>query len=402
MPSRVRRSTEALARAATAPFKGEEASGVLLMLAAVVAVTWANFAGDSYERLWQTPITAGIPPYALEKSLLLWINDGLMAVFFFLVGLEIKRETLGGELASARKAALPVIAALGGMLVPAAIYSLLNAGTAGARGWGIPMATDIAFALGALAMLGKRVAPSLRVFLAAVAIADDLGAVVVIAAFYTDDLAWMPLYVAAALVLVLVIVNRTGIIHVAPYLVLGVALWVAVLKSGVHPTLAGVALAFTIPGARRSSRHQSHADGTPGLAHRIEHTLEPWVAFAIMPIFALANAGVRLSHGVGAAVLDPVALGIILGLFVGKQIGVALSCWIVVRAGLAQLPSRASWREVYGVALLCGIGFTMSLFIATLAFGSSDRLEAAKIGVLAGSLISGIAGYLVLAKRGRR
>jgi NhaA family Na+:H+ antiporter len=391
-----------IVRAATGPFQGEEASGVLLMIAAVVAIVWANVAGDSYARLWETRLTVGIAPVALSKPFLLWINDGLMAVFFFLVGLEIKREILTGELASARRAALPVVAALGGMIAPAAIYSLLNAGGPGARGWGVPMATDIAFALGALAMLGTRVPPSLRVFLAAVAIADDLGAVIVIAAFYTGQLAWMPLQVAVAIVLILVLVNRVRIMHVAPYLLLGVALWLAVLTSGVHPTIAGVVLAFTIPSVRRPSphRHDVLASRT-SLAERLEHALEPWVAFAIMPIFALANAGVRLSGDVGAALLDPVALGIILGLFIGKQIGIAASCWLVVRAGLASLPSRATSRHMYGVALLCGIGFTMSLFIATLAFGSSDRLEAAKIGILAGSLLSGVAGYLVLA-RGHR
>jgi NhaA family Na+:H+ antiporter len=391
-----------IVRAATGPFQGEEASGLLLMIAAAVAIVWANVAADSYVGLWQTRLTVGMAPIALSKPLLLWINDGLMAVFFFLVGLEIKRETLTGELASMRRAALPVVAALGGMIVPAVIYGLLNAGGPGARGWGIPMATDIAFALGALAMLGSRVPSSLRVFLAAVAIADDLGAVIVIAAFYTQDLAWVPLQIAGTIFLILVLVNRVGITHVAPYLLLGIALWTAVLKSGVHPTIAGVLLAFTIPAGRRPSPHRDDvlSSRTP-LAHRLEHALEPWVAFAIMPVFALANAGVRLSREAGAAVLDPVALGIIFGLFLGKQLGVAASCWIVVRAGLASLPSRATWRHMYGVALLCGIGFTMSLFIATLAFGSSDRLEVAKVGVLAGSLLSGFAGYLVLARGNR-
>jgi Na+:H+ antiporter, NhaA family len=393
-----RRSIRAIVRAAAAPFQGEEASGLLLMISAAVAVAWANLAGDSYTRVWATPVSVGMPPLVLVKPLLLWINDGLMAIFFFLVGLEIKREIVAGELASAQKAALPVVAALGGMVAPAVIYGLMNTGGAGARGWGIPMATDIAFALGALAMLGSRVAPSLKVFLAAVAIADDLGAVVVIAAFYTEGLAWVPLELGAGIIFVLIVVNRTRISHVAPYLLLGVALWIAVLKSGVHPTIAGVVLAFTIPGVRRTPTASNGTARHPSLAERLEHRLEPWVAFAIMPIFALANAGVQVSADVRSLVLDPVALGIVLGLFFGKQIGVVVPCWLVVRAGLAALPSRATWRQVYGVALLCGIGFTMSLFVATLAFGSSDRLEAAKIGVLAGSLLSGIAGCLVLAK----
>ena len=268
-----RGSVQAIVRAATGPFKGEEASGVLLMIAAAVAIAWANLAGDSYVRLWQSALSVGVAPVVLTKPLLLWINDGLMAVFFFLVGLEIKREVLGGELASGRKAALPVVAALGGMVVPAAIYSLLNAGGPGARGWGVPMATDIAFALGALAMLGNRVAPSLRVFLAAVAIADDLGAVVVIAAFYTDHLAWMPLQIAGVLLLVLVVVNRSGIAHIAPYLLLGAALWTAVLKSGIHPTVAGVALAFAIPGAGRpSSDPTAVRPPQTALAESVEHS----------------------------------------------------------------------------------------------------------------------------------
>ena len=392
-----------MVRVATAPFKGEEASGVLLIVVATVAVVWANVAGDSYERVWQSRITVGVAPFVLAKPLLLWINDGLMAVFFFLVGLEIKREILGGELASPRRAALPVVAALGGMIAPAAIYGMLNAGGPGARGWGIPMATDIAFALGALATLGNRVAPSLRVFLAAVAIADDLGAVVVIAAFYTSDLAAVPLEIAVGLLFVLAVVNRLRIAHIAPYLLLGIAMWVAVLKSGVHPTVAGVLLAFTIPSAGKATPDRDDVvGGPPSLAERLEHALEPWVAFAIMPIFALANAGVRLSRDAWASLFDPVALGIIAGLFIGKQVGVTASCWLVVRVGLAALPSRADWRQLYGVALLCGIGFTMSLFIAALAFGASERLEAAKMGVLAGSLLSGIVGYLVLAKGRRR
>jgi NhaA family Na+:H+ antiporter len=367
-------------------FKGEERSGVLLMIAAAAAVAWANLAGDSYLWFWQVPLTVGVPPAALSKPLLLWINDGLMAVFFFLVGLEIKREILGGELGSVRKAMLPVVAAVGGMVVPAGLYSLLNARGPGAAGWGIPMATDIAFALGALALLGSRVAPSLRIFLTAVAIADDLGAVVVIAAFYTGDLVWAAILIAAAVLGVLIVVNRLGVARLAPYLLLGAVLWVAVLKSGIHPTIAGVVLAFTIP-------------SRAALAERLEHALEPWVAFGVMPVFALANAGVRFSADLGSGLLDPVALGVVLGLFLGKQIGVAASCWVVVRLGMASLPSQASWRQLHGVALLCGIGFTMSLFIATLAFGASPQLEAAKIGVLGGSLLSGVIGYLVLSRQ---
>jgi NhaA family Na+:H+ antiporter len=379
-------------------FETEAASGVVLMAAAAIAVAWANLAGDSYTGVWRTPITLGTPPLALSKPLLLWINDGLMAIFFLLVGLEIKREIVGGELASTRRAVLPVVAAVGGMVAPAVIYSVVNIGGPGARGWGIPMATDIAFALGALALLGNRVAPSLRVFLTAVAIADDLGAVAVIAIFYTQDLVWIALAFGGLLVVVLAAINRAGVRHAAPYVLLGVALWVAVLKSGVHATVAGVLLAFAVPASRGGSSGGGHAGNTTPLLDRLEHALQPWVAFAIMPIFALANAGVRLSGDLGTSLLDPITLGTILGLVIGKQVGVAASCWVLVRLGLASLPSRATWRQLYGVALLCGIGFTMSLFIATLALGDADGLTAAKIGVLAGSLLSGVAGYLVLAR----
>ena len=294
-----------------------------------------------------------------------------------------------------------VVAAAGGMLVPAAIYAAFNAGAPGARGWGIPMATDIAFALGALALLGDRVAPSLRVFLAAVAIADDLGAVVIIAVFYTDDLTVTALQTSALVLLGLLIVNRLGVQSATPYALLGIALWVAVLKSGVHATIAGVLLAFTIPASHRAPRRTPARDSV-SLLERLERGLHPWVAFAIMPIFALANAGVRVSGDVITAFVSPISLGIVFGLVVGKQVGVAASCWLVVRLGLASLPTRATWRQLYGVAVLCGIGFTMSLFIATLALSDADHLTAAKVGILAGSIVSGVAGYLILGAKSRR
>jgi Na+:H+ antiporter, NhaA family len=383
-------------QAGAAFFENEAAGGIVLMAAAAVAVVWANTAPYGYEGLRQTSLTVGIAPLALSKPLVLWINDGLMAIFFFLVGLEIKREILRGELTSTRKALLPVVAAAGGMIAPAAIYALLNFRGPGAPGWGIPMATDIAFALGALALLGKRVAPSLRVFLTAVAIADDLGAVAVIAIFYTSDLSAGALATAAVFLVMLVVVNRLGIHRVWPYLILGVALWVAVLKSGVHATVAGVLAAFMVPASGGSSSTNGHSAGP--LLDRLEHALQPWVAFLIMPLFALANAGLQLSRDFGSLLSDPIALGIILGLFIGKQLGVAASCWALVRLGLAAMPSRATWHQLYGVSLLCGIGFTMSLFIATLAFQDPGTLAPAKIGVLAGSLVSGIVGYLVLAR----
>jgi NhaA family Na+:H+ antiporter len=382
-------------------FEGEAASGIVLMAVAAVAVAWANLAPDTYTGVWQRRLTIGAAPLVLSKPLLLWINDGLMAVFFLLVGLEIKREILGGELGSARKAVLPVVAALGGMVAPAVIYAFLNGAGPGARGWAIPMATDIAFALGVVALLGRRVAPSLRVFLTAVAIADDLGAVAVIAIFYTDHVVWIALALSAIVLVILAVVNRAGVQHPVPYVLLGVVLWIAVLKSGVHATVAGVLLAFTVPAALGAPRSHRHARNPTALLARLEHGLEPWVAFGILPVFALANSGVRLPRDFAGSLLDPIALGIILGLFIGKQLGVAASCWVAVRLGVASMPSGATWWQLYGVALLCGIGFTMSLFIAMLGLGDAERLAPAKIGILAGSLLSGVAGSLVLARRPR-
>ncbi len=394
-------------------------------------MVWANGpAAEVYFGLWRTVLTVGGGSLILSKPLILWVNDGLMAVFFFVVGLEIKREVLTGELASFRKAALPMIAAVGGMAAPAAIYAALNVGQPTLRGWGVPMATDIAFALGALALLGRRVPIALRVFLTAVAIVDDLGAVVVIALFYTAELWWASLGIAALLLALLVLVNRAGIRHPAVYGLLGLALWVAVLKSGVHATVAGVLLAMTIPARRRIApdafleRGRKLLDafaksrGAPGLTEdqrdavyslevacrqveapltRLEHALHPWVAYAIMPVFALANAGVALPADFVSAMGDRVTLGVILGLVLGKQAGVTVSCWLVVRLGAATLPSGATWRQLYGVAALCGIGFTMSLFIAGLAFADPAALDGAKLGILAASLTSGIYGFAVLA-----
>ena len=381
-------------------FQTEAVSGIVLMACAVVAVGWASVAGDSYEAVRQRVLTIGTDPFALSKPVLIWINDGLMTVFFLLVGLEIKRELLEGELASPRRAALPVVAALGGMAAPAAIYATLNFGTPGARGWGIPVATDIAFALGALALLGGRVVASLRVFLTAVAIVDDLGAVVLIAMVYTADLDWVALGAAGMVLAALTVLSRAGFQHPAPYVVLGLALWGAILKSGIHATVAGVLLAMTIPARRAEPAPGRVAAGrdAPPLLHRLERALHPWVAFAIMPLFAIANAGLPLTAGVGARLLDPIALGVIAGLLAGKQFGVLASCWVAVRLGAGALPSRATWRQLHGIALFCGIGFTMSLFIATLAFDEPGALARAKTGILAGSLVSGVAGFLVLAR----
>jgi Na+:H+ antiporter, NhaA family len=433
---------EALTKIVVRPFQRffrlEAAGGLLLLAAAVIALAWANSPlAPSYFGLWQTRGVAGLGSFVIAKPLLLWINDGLMAIFFFVVGLEIKREVLIGELAAPKKAALAVTAAIGGMVVPALIYAAVNRGGPGASGWGIPMATDIAFAIGVLALLGPRVPLALKVFLTAVAIVDDLGAVLVIALFYTADLALGYLATAAGIVVLLLALNRSGIRRTWPYAVLGAALWVCFLKSGVHATVAGVLLAFTIPARRvidapeyyeraqlllaefaldvQPGRTEPTTDqrdvlhslerSTEGLftpLTRLEHSLHPSVAFGIMPLFALANAGVALTGGAGSGFGDPVTLGVIFGLVLGKPIGVLGASWLAVRLGIAALPAGAGWLQLFGVALLCGIGFTMSLFIGGLAFAEPALLDSAKIGILAASVIAGIAGALVLLAVGRR
>jgi len=368
----------------------ESAGGILLVAAAALAMVLDNSPlAWLYDKLLQVPFVVQLGALALEKPLLLWIN-GLMAVFFLLVGLEIKREILGGELSSRSKAALPVFAALGGMAVPALVFLGFNQGSAETlRGWAIPAATDIAFALGILALLGSRVPLSLKVFLTALAIIDDLGAIVIIALFYTSDLAWASIGLAAVCTAALVLLNVSGVTRIAPYVVVGTVLWVCVLKSGVHATLAGVIVALAVPLHPRVSGQRSP------LLH-LEHALHPWVAFLILPVFAFANAGVSL-HGLSFAdLLRPLPLGIALGLFVGKQIGVFGMSWLAVRLRLAAKPEGASWSQLYGAGLLAGVGFTMSLFIGTLAFEGPAAAADVRIGVLSGSLLSGLSGYLLL------
>ncbi len=369
----------------------EAAGGIVLMVAALLALILDNSPLYwLYDALLATPVVVQIGALSLDKPLLLWINDGLMAVFFFLVGLEIKRELLVGRLSSWREASLPAVAALGGMAVPAAVYVALNLGDPTAlRGWAIPAATDIAFALGVLALLGRHAPPALKVFLLALAILDDLGAIVIIAIFYTGDLSLVSLAIAAAGGLVLAGMNRAGVTRIAPYILVGVVMWVCVLKSGVHATLAGVVIALTIP------LRATDAEGRSPLEH-LEHELHPWVAFGVMPAFAFANAGVALSGLSLGDLLAPLPLGIMLGLFAGKQIGVFGFAWLAARLGLCRLPEGVSWVQLYGVALLAGIGFTMSLFIGTLAFGDPEHAAAVRLGVLGGSILSGLAGYLVL------
>lgn len=366
----------------------ESAGGLLLMAAALLALLLANSpAAGAYRAALATPL--GLPGASL--SLLHWVNDGLMAVFFLLVGLEIKRELLTGALSSAKRAALPAIAALGGMAVPALLYIAVSAGDPAAlRGWAIPAATDIAFALGVLALLGERVPASLKVFLTALAILDDLGAIAIIAVFYTADLALPALGLAAAGLLVLGAFNRLGVQRLAPYLAVGALVWLAVLASGVHATLAGVAVAFLVP-----LRGNGASDDAAPL-RRLEHRLHPWVAFGILPVFGLANAGVSFAGLAPDALLAAVPLGVAVGLFVGKQLGIAGFSWLAVRLGWAEWPAGASGLQLYGVAVLCGIGFTMSLFIGALAFESEALLTQTKLGVFAGSLLSALVGYLVL------
>ncbi|GLR79671.1 Na+/H+ antiporter NhaA [Azospirillum oryzae] len=375
--------------------KTESASGVVLMIAAVLALLWANSpAAPLYDTILATKLAVTAGGVGLDKPLILWINDGLMAIFFLLVGLEIKREVLEGELSSPAKAMLPGIAALGGMAVPALVYCLFAQAEPGAlQGWAIPAATDIAFALGVLALLGNRVPGSLRVFLLALAIMDDLGAIVIIAVFYSHGLVPMALGLAAASAVGLWLLNRAGVRSLTPYLLLGLVLWVCVLKSGIHATVAGVVLAFAIP-LRVKDADGKRAEDAP--LYCLEHALHPWVAFLIMPVFALANAGVPLDGITPASLLEPVPLGIALGLFVGKQVGVFLAVWIAVHIGVVERPARASWSQVYGVAVLTGIGFTMSLFIGTLAFADPQHAVAVRLGVLTGSLASALVGYGLL------
>jgi NhaA family Na+:H+ antiporter len=367
--------------------KSEAGGGIVLMGVAALALVVANSpAAPAY--------FGGLKTYVGGLSVLHWINDGLMAVFFLLVGLEIKREFVDGQLSTWPRRILPGVAAAGGMLAPALIYVAFNAGDATAlRGWAIPAATDIAFALGVLALLGSRVPVSLKVFLAALAILDDLGAVIIIALFYTADLSVPMLGLAAAALAVLAALNRFGVSRLAPYLGIGALLWFFVLKSGVHATIAGVLLALTVPVRPAPGR----PDDPTSPLHRLEHALHPAVAFAIVPIFGFANAGVSLSGVTWASVISPVPLGIALGLFVGKQIGVFGFAAIAIRTRLVDLPAHATWLQLYGVSLLCGIGFTMSLFIGLLAFPTDPAMgDAVKIGVLMGSVLSAVAGTLIL------
>ncbi len=374
-------------------FKLESAGGLLLMFSAMLAVIFANTSLiQYYDLLLSTPVEIRIGALEVAKPLLLWINDGLMAVFFFLVGLELKRELIEGELSDKRNVILPGVGAIGGMLVPALIYLYFNFDDPIAkRGWAIPAATDIAFALGVLSLLGSRVPVSIKIFLTSVAIFDDIGAIIIIALFYTSKISTTALIVVAACIVVLFVLNKRNVISKSPYILIGLIMWVAALKSGVHATLAGVILAMFIP-----IRSENNPDISP--LKELENDLHSVVAFFVLPVFAFANAGLNLS-GVGVAeIFHPVPIGIALGLFFGKQIGIFGLCWLFIKLKITNLPNGMNWASLYGTSTLCGIGFTMSLFIGSLAFEETgmNLLFDERLGIILGSLISGIFGYAIL------
>ena len=375
--------------------KMESASGILLILASIVALALANSPlSGVYQGFLDIPVAVQVGALEIAKPLLLWVNDGLMAVFFFLIGLELKREFLEGELSEPQKIVLPALGAIGGMAMPAAIYLLVNRDDPlAASGWAIPAATDIAFALGILTLLGKRVPNTLKIFLVSLAIFDDIGAIVIIALFYTDNLSLTALGVSAACISFLALLSLRKSMSISAYILIGVVMWVALLKSGIHATLAGVVLAMFIPMGRDPDKQWSPL-------HQLEHDLHGAVSFVILPLFAFANAGVSVQGMTLDEVFGPVPVGIALGLVVGKQLGVFGLCLIGIKLGIAKLPQGVNWASLYGVAILCGIGFTMSLFIGSLAFegASSPYLHQDRIGILAGSFLSALLGYLWLSR----
>jgi NhaA family Na+:H+ antiporter len=433
MPTQTRK---VLRRVIVTPFQRflqtESSGGILLIFFTAIALLWANSAwSESYINLWETKVGLAWGDWSLIKHLILWVNDGLMAIFFFLVGLEIKREVLVGELSSMRKASLPIFAAIGGMVFPALLFILLQSGEPGAEGWGIPMATDIAFSLGILSLLGKRVPLSMKIFLTAFAIVDDIGAVLVIAIFYSGEIYMPALYIALGLFLVLIAFNFFNIRRKTLYMLVGVVIWYFFLKSGLHPTIAGIMIAFTVPITSKinardfveevenglvvfkefeddpddhllSYEQLSSAESVRSAAknvepplQKLEHTLHGFVAYFVLPVFALANAGVALA-GAGDALSSALTLNIALGLVIGKTVGIGLLSWLSVKIGLASLPTGTTWIQLLALALLGGVGFTMALFIANLAFTDPELLNEAKMGILIGSTIAGIGGFIVL------
>ncbi len=375
-------------------FKKDSTAGIVLITVTLLALFMQNsLLSDYYTSFLHTPVEIRFGALHIAKPLLLWVNDGLMAIFFFLIGLEVKREVLEGHLSSLSQVTLPGIAALGGMLVPALIFIAFNYHDPFTlKGWAIPTATDIAFALGILSLLGSRVPVSLKIFLMALAIIDDLGAIVIIALFYTSDLSIVSMSIAGVALVLLFVMNRFKVAKKAAYIIVGIILWVSVLKSGVHATLAGVALAFLIP------THSKDANGKSfSMAHEMEQGLHYWVAFFILPLFAFVNAGVDLRNISISEMTGSVPLGVMLGLFVGKQLGVFGFSWLAIKTGIASMPKESNWKMLYGVSILTGIGFTMSLFVDTLAYGDTKLFHYAdKLAILLGSFLSGVVGYLVL------
>ncbi len=409
----------------------ETSGGIFLIISTVIALIWANSSfSASYFHLWHHYITIDLEILTLKYSLHHWINDGLMVIFFFVIGLEIKRELIAGELSSLKKAALPVAGALGGMIVPAVIYLIFNYGKEGMPGWGIPMATDIAFVVGVMALLGPKFPLPLKIFVLALAIVDDIGAVLVIAFFYTKEISFNALFIALIALILLFVANRLNIRNLIVYTILGIVLWLAFLKSGVHATIAGVLLAFTIPAKPAINKNKFYEVTNSLLTEfnkveyrehiltdeerlnivleiekkcekvltplqRLENSLHPWVTFLIIPLFALANAGVEISSDFAANLFNPISVGIFLGLFLGKQIGIFVFSYLAIVFKLASPLENVNYTKLYGASILCGIGFTMSLFIANLAFETVELLNIAKIGILLASFFSGLAGYII-------
>ncbi|MEN4890194.1 Na+/H+ antiporter NhaA [Erwinia billingiae] len=372
--------------------KNEATGGVVLIIAAAIAMILANTAGtqQAYQSILNMPVEFRFGSLDISKNLLLWINDALMAVFFLMIGLEVKHELVSGSLATRERAMFPLIAALGGMLAPALIYAAMNHNDPLAiHGWAIPTATDIAFALGILALLGSRVPPALKMFLMALAVIDDLGAILIIAFFYTQDLSVTSLAVAGGAIVVLALLNKMGVRSISLYMLVGMVLWVAVLKSGIHATVAGVLVGFFVP-LKKENGHSP--------AMHLAHGLAPWVSWVILPLFAFANAGVSLTGVSADGLLSAVPIGIILGLFIGKPLGITLICWLAVKLKIAALPEGTRMQDIASVGLLCGIGFTMSIFIASLAFDAAheEMVTLAKLGILVGSAISAVMGYTLL------
>lgn len=375
-------------------FRSEQIGGVILLLCVILSLIIANSgAGDEFQNILEKKLGFESSGVHLRYPVGLWINDGLMAIFFLLVGMEIKREMLEGELSSPRRAAMPIFAALGGMIIPAAIYIIFNKGLKTGDGWGIPMATDIAFALAIISMLGKRVPASLKIFLAALAIADDLGAIIVIALFYTNELHFDQLLYAGSVFTLLILFNFFGIKNLIFYIIPGIFLWYFVHNSGVHTTIAGVLLAFTIP---------TNPVKEISPLEKLEHLLASPVNYLIMPVFALANTNIRFESTMIDGLYSPLGIGIIAGLFLGKPIGITLFAWISVKLGISSLPSRSTWRHIIGVGFLAGIGFTMSIFISLLSFRDPELAAGAKLSILTGSVISGITGFILLKTIGKR